>query len=39
MSTELSTCELLLVPIVYNGRAWVCRTGDPDEFFDLKGVG
>jgi hypothetical protein len=39
MRMELSTCDMFLVPIVYNGRAWAYRTGDPDEFFNLKGVG
>jgi len=39
MSMEFSTCEMFLVPIVYYGRAWAYRTGDPDESFDLKGVG
>jgi hypothetical protein len=38
MPMEMSICEVLLVPFVYNGRAWAHRTGDPDEFFDLKGV-
>jgi len=36
---DLSTCEVFLVLIVYNGRAWTYRTGDPDDFFDLQEIG